>query len=57
MHKERHFPLDLSRSVRKTVAENSTLPGTTHESSNEWLQNQVITYTHVQFYKKAHYCR
>ena len=39
MHKARHFPLDLPRSVRKTVAENSPLPGATQESSNEWLQN------------------
>ena len=39
MHKERDFQLDLPRSVRKTVAENSPLPGATHESSNEWLQN------------------
>ena len=39
MHKARHFPLDLPRSVRKTVAEKSPLPGATHESSNEWLQN------------------
>ena len=35
MHKVRHFPLDLPRPVRKTVAENSPLPGATHESSNE----------------------
>ena len=35
MHKTRHFPLDLPRSVRKTEAENSSLPGATHESSNE----------------------
>ena len=39
MHKARLFPLDLPQSVRKTVAENSPLPGATHESSNEWLQN------------------
>ena len=39
MHKARHFPLDLPRSVRKTVAENLPLLGAIHESSNEWLQH------------------
>ena len=53
MHKASHFPLDLPRSVRKTVAENSTLPGTTHESSNELLQNlsYCLYNTRSVFYK------
>ena len=52
MHKARHFPLDLPRSVRKTVAENSPLPGATHESSNEWLPNlSYRLYTRSVFYK------
>ena len=52
MHKARHFPLDLPRSVRKTVAKNSPLPGATHESSNEWLQNlSYYLYTSPVFYK------
>ena len=50
MHQARHFPLDLPRSVRKTVAENSPLPGATHESSNEWLQNlRYYLYTRSVF--------
>ena len=52
VHKTRHFPLDLPRSVRKTIAENSPLPGATHESSNEWLQNlSSYLYTRSVFYK------
>ena len=52
MHKARHFPLDLPRSLRKSVAENSPLPGATHESSNEWLQNlSYHLYTRSVFYK------
>ena len=52
VHKTRHFPLDLPRSVRKTIAENSPLPGATHESSNEWLQNlSYYLYTRSVFYK------
>ena len=47
-----YYPLDLPRSVRKTVAENSPLPGATHESSNEWLQNlSCHLYTRSVFYK------
>ena len=52
MHKVRHFPLDLPRSVRKTVAGNSPLPGATQESSNDWLQNYSYhLYTRSVFYK------
>ena len=52
VHKTRHFPLDLPRSVRKTIAENSPLPGATHESSNEWLQNlSYYLYTRSVLYK------
>ena len=52
MHKARHFPLDLPRSLRKTVAENSPLSGATHESSNEWLRNlSYHLYTRSVFYK------
>ena len=53
MHKARHFPLDFPRSViKKTVAENSPLPGATHEWSNEWLQNlSYHLYTRSVFYK------
>ena len=52
MHKARYFPLDLPRSVRKTVAESSPLPGATHESSNEWLHNlSYYLYTRSVFYK------
>ena len=52
MHKARHFPLDLPPSVRKTVAENSPIPGATNESSNEWLQNlSYHLYTRLVFYK------
>ena len=51
-NKARHFPLDLPRFVRKTVAENSSLSGATHESSNEWLQNiSYYVYTRSVFYK------
>ena len=43
MHKARHFPLDL--------------PGPTHESSSEWLQNlSYHLYTRSVFIK-AHFCR
>ena len=52
MHKARHFPLDLPRSVIKTIAENSPLPGATHESSNDWLQNlSYYLYIRSVFYK------
>ena len=52
MHKARHFPLDLQRSGRKTIAENSPLPGATNESSNEWLQNLIYhLYTRSVSYK------
>ena len=52
MHKARHFPLDLPRYVIKTIAENSPLPGATHESSNEWLQNiSYYLYIRSVFYK------
>ena len=52
MHKARHFPLDLPRSMRKTVAENWPLPGAPHESSNEWLQHiSYHLYTRSVFYK------
>ena len=52
MHKARNFPLDLPRSVWKTVAENSPFPGATNESSNEWLQNvSYHFYTRSVFYK------
>ena len=37
-HKAKYFQLDLPRSVRKTEAENSPLPGATHESNNEWFK-------------------
>ena len=57
MHKTRHFPLDLPRSVssvRKIIAENSPLPGATHESSNEWLQNLSYNlYTRSVFFYKG----
>ena len=39
MHKVRNCPLQLPRSVRKTIADNAPLPGATHESSSDWLQN------------------
>ena len=57
MRKARHFPLDLPRSVIKTIAENSPPPppGATHESSNEWLQNlSYYLYTRSVFIK-AHW--
>ena len=38
MHKVRHFPLELPRSVRKTIAENVPLPGATLETCYDWLQ-------------------
>ena len=53
MHKARHFPLDLLLSVRRTVAENSPLPGATHESSNKWLQNISSFFTKTHY----NYCR
>lgn len=37
LHKVRNFPLILPISVKNTVAENSPVPGSTFESSQEWL--------------------
>ena len=42
MHKARHFPLDLPRSVRKTVAEKSPLPGATRQHMNRVMNGYKI---------------
>ena len=39
IHKIKHFPLALPRSIRLTVAENAPQPGDTHDTCFEWLQN------------------
>ena len=37
MHKVRHFPLELPRSVRKTIAVNAPVPGSTQDSCYDFF--------------------
>ena len=37
MHKQKHFPLALPRSVKLTIASNAPVPGSNHDTNLEWL--------------------
>ena len=52
IHKVRHFPSTLPRSIRLTVAENAPHPGATHDTCIDWLQT-YNNHLHIRsvFYK------
>ena len=52
IHKTRHFPQTLPSSIRLLIAENAPLPGDTHDTCFEWLQNHNNHfYNRSVFYK------
>ena len=52
MHKLRHFPSSLPPSIRETIASNAPVPGSNHETNQDWLSkyNNHI-YQNTLFFK------